>query len=475
MAPLPAWRDKPLSGRRVGRVILQCAIGFLNERRYSKKGSGKSLSVKALVPRSFALGGATAPAGSGVRPRGGRSTSNFALQNRKNEYYIPRYEFFIRQMSSVAHSRDRYLVKSIVHSSQLLTAFRSHGEALPLKEIAARSGLPKTMTFRLLYTLEKCGMIDKVGENLYQSRVRPWKQRLYRLGYAAQGQDTHFAKEVSSSLQRAAAAEGIELITVDNRYSAKTAQRNADLLVRERVDLAIEFQTDEHVAAVVSAKYREAGIPMVAIDIPHPGATYYGANNYEAGLMGGRHIGRWVKEYWQSAIDEIILLELPRAGSLPRMRLTGMLVALNTVLPSAGKCRVAYLDGDGDLGRSFEAVRRHLRTTSARHQVVGAINDPSALGALRAFQEAGREEHCAVMGQNATPEGRTELRRPKTRLIGSVAYFPEKYGDGLIQLSLDILNQRQVPPAVFVEHKLVTPTTVDHFYPNDCLAELARG
>jgi len=54
-------------------------------------------------------------------------------------------------------------------------------------------------------------------------------------------------------LQRAAVAEGIELISLDNRYSAKTAQRNADLLVREKVDLAIEFQTDEHIAAVVSA------------------------------------------------------------------------------------------------------------------------------------------------------------------------------------------------------------------------------
>ena len=72
-------------------------------------------------------------------------------------------------MSSGPQSRDRYLVKSIVHSSQLLTAFRSSGEALPLKEIATRSGLPKTMAFRLLYTLEKCGMVDKVGENLYQS------------------------------------------------------------------------------------------------------------------------------------------------------------------------------------------------------------------------------------------------------------------------------------------------------------------
>jgi len=378
-------------------------------------------------------------------------------------------------MASVSACRDRYLVKSIVHSSQLLTAFRSSGEALPLKEIAARSGLPKTMAFRLLYTLEKCGMVDKVGENLYQSCIRPWKQRLFRLGYAAQGQDSQFSKEVSASLQRAAAAEGIELISVDNRYSAKTAQRNADLLVREKVDLAIEFQTEEHVAAVVAAKYRDANIPMIAIDIPHPGATFYGANNYEAGMIGGRYLARWVKEHWHSELDEIVLLELPRAGSLPRMRLSGMLVALNTVLPSAGKCRVTYLDGDGDLGRSFEAVRRHLRTTRARRIVVGAINDPSALGALRAFQEAGRTENCTIMGQNASPEGRVELRQPNTRLIGTVAYFPERYGEGLIKLSLDILNQRQVPPAVFVEHKLVTPTTVDHYYPNDRLEQLARS
>ena len=171
-------------------------------------------------------------------------------------------------MSPTVPIRDRYLVKAIVHSSQLLGAFRSPGEALPLKEIVARCGLPKTMVFRLLYTLEKCGMVDKLGQNLYQSRVRPWRQRLYRLGYAAQGTDYQFSKEVSEGLQRAAVAEGIELICVDNRYSAKIAQRSADLLVREKVDLAIEFQTDEEVAPIVAAKYREANIPMIAIDIP---------------------------------------------------------------------------------------------------------------------------------------------------------------------------------------------------------------
>src|SRR5947208_1013833 len=242
-------------------------------------------------------------------------------------------------MSDQAVARDPYLVKSVVHASRLLSAFRSSGEALPLREISGRSGLPKSMAFRLLYTLERCGMVEKVGENLYRCSVRPYKPKLYRLGYAAQGTDYQFSKEVSLSLERAAAAEGVELISLDNRYNPKIAQRNADILVREKVDLVIEFQTDEHVAPIVAAKYREANIPLIAIEVPHPGATYFGA----------------------------------------------------------------------------------------------------------------------------------EWRGPGTRLVGSVAYFPEKYGAEIVAVALDILHRRAVPPAVFVKHQLVTPDTVNHIYPNDGL------
>ena len=112
-------------------------------------------------------------------------------------------------------SRDPYLVKSVMHSSEVLAAFRSSGEALPLREVVARSGLPKSMAFRLLYTLERCGMIEKVGENLYRSYVRPFRQKPYRLGYAAQGTDYQFSKEISDGLQRAAAAR----MLFSQRYS----------------------------------------------------------------------------------------------------------------------------------------------------------------------------------------------------------------------------------------------------------------
>jgi len=175
------------------------------------------------------------------------------------------------------------------------------------------------------------------------------------------------------------------------------------------------------------------------------------------------------RRYSSGEVDEIVLISLDRAGSLPKMRLTGMLVGMKEACPPLEHRPVVFIDGDGKLGDTFEAMRRHLRSTRARRFIVGAINDPSALGALRAFQEAGRTDGCAIMGQNASPEGRSELRQKGTRLIGSVAYFPEKYGTQVMSVALDILNRRPVPPAVFVKHQLVTSENVNHVYPNDGL------
>jgi len=213
----------------------------------------------------------------------------------------------------------------------------------------------------------------------------------------------------------------------------------------------------------------EAEIPLIAVEIPHPGATYYGANNYLAGLIGGRHMGRWAKQNWGGAVDEVVLLELRMAGALPASRLTGTLVGLREVLPGIQDRQVVYLNGNGQFGRSLEVLRKHLGLSRGRHVLVSAMNDPSAIGALRAFEEVGRAENCVVMGQNASPEARAELRRPATRLIGSVAYFPEKYGEAIIALAMDILHRKPVPPAVFVKHQLITPENLSHYYPNDTL------
>jgi ribose transport system substrate-binding protein len=364
---------------------------------------------------------------------------------------------------------DRYVVKSLLHASEVLWAFQHPGETLRLRDVMTRTGFGKGMCFRLLYTLRHCGFIEKVENNRYRVIAELRRRKKYRVGYAAQGQDSSFAREVHSGLVRAAEREQVELTVVDNRYQPKVALKNAELLIRERVDLVIEFQTDEAVAPAIASAYNRAGIPMIAIDIPHPGATYFGANNYEAGLLAGRHLARWAKQQWSGQADEILVLDLARAGSLPAARGRGVVAGVRETLQDAAAWPVVSIDADGQFKTSLERVRKHLRETRARRILVGAANDPSALGAARAFQESGRADTCAIVGQNAEPDARAELRAPRTPLIASVGYFPERYGAGLIRLALEILGRRAVAPAMFVKHQMVTRENGDHLYPNDAL------
>jgi len=358
-----------------------------------------------------------------------------------------------------------------------MRAFQSSGEALRLRDVVQRTGLGKGLCFRLLHTLHHIGMVEKVDATRYRLTSEIGRRRRYRIGYAGQGQDTSFPREVLAGLQRAADRENVELIVLDNRYQPKVALRTAEHLVREGVDLVIEFQTDEAVAPAIASRYMEAHIPLIAIDVPHPGATYFGANNYEAGLLAGRHLGQWARSHWQGRVDEVLLLELARAGALVRARMSGALAGLRETLHEAAEsCPVVSIDCDGQFKTALDKVRKHIRESRASHVLVGAANDPSALGATRAFQEAGRADTCAIVGHNAEPDARAELRESRTPLVASVAFFPERYGDGLIKLAFDILARRPAPPALFIHHQLVTPANVDHLYPNDALlGGTARG
>ncbi|MEO7192704.1 MAG: substrate-binding domain-containing protein [Vicinamibacterales bacterium] len=363
-----------------------------------------------------------------------------------------------------------YIVQSVVHASEILRAFQSRGEALRLRELVERTGFKKGLCFRLLHTLRHCGLIDKIDDSRYRLTSEVYPRKRYRIGYAALGHDSSFQRTVQEGLVLAASTEQVELIVLDNRRNARTALRNADHLIRLNVDLVIEFQIDEGIAAAISARYMEAGIPFIAVHVPHPGATYYGANNYQAGLLAGHYLGRWAKSRWNGQVDEVLLIDAARTGPLVHGRIDGVLAGLKETLREVmATTHVTTLDGDGQFALALERTRRHLRRSDRRHVLVGAVNDSSALGAARAFQEAGRATTCAIVGQNAEPDARAELREPRTPLIGSVAYFPERYGEELIALALDILGRLPTPPAKFVRHQVITGGNLNHFYPNDSL------
>ncbi len=372
-------------------------------------------------------------------------------------------------------AKKDYTVSAVVRACDILKFCQSAGHEVSLDEVCTHTKMTRPTTYRLLSTLVGCGMIEKIRKNCYRlSNAQGHKHKL-RFGYASQSEEFSFSRLVSESIRSSAYHAGVELLELSNRYNPKTAIRNAEAFVRERVDLVIEFQTSQRSAPIISSRLVEAGIPIIAIDIPHPGATYYGADNYRAGIIGGRALAQACMKQWGGVVDEVILLELPIAGPLPRSRMTGMLAGIRELIPKLPDEKARFIDGKGRFEDSLAVIRRHVARTKSTKILLGALNDPSCLGGLQAFEEAGRSEHCLAVGHNASIEARREMRRSVSRLVGSVGYFPERYGEAVLSLALDKAAGREIPSATFVKHQMITASNVDIAYPHDTLLQRSEG
>ena len=57
----------------------------------------------------------------------------------------------------------------------------------------------------------------------------------------------------------------------------------------------IEYQIDEQAGSRIMDYFRQAGIPVIAVDIPMVGATFFGVDNYRAGYLAGVALGDWTQ------------------------------------------------------------------------------------------------------------------------------------------------------------------------------------
>ena len=292
----------------------------------------------------------------------------------------------------------------------------------------------------------------------------------YKIGFANLTEDIVFTQLVREGIEEEAAKAGnIELVLADNKLDGATAMANADNFILQGVDGVIEFQTDEKFGNVMMDKFRAEGIPVIAIDIPMPGATFFGADNYRAGAMAGEAAAEWVNENWDGQVDAILVLELPQSGPIPAARMQGQVEGVqNNIANPVPDDMVFYLDSKNTQDEAFKVVSDVLPSIpDAEHVVAVNINEGTALGVIAAFEAAGRADQLITVSQGADPSGRVEMVKDGSRHIGSTGYFPEDYGTYLIPAIIDALECKPLPPAIYVDHQFITKDNVCDFYPED--------
>jgi ribose transport system substrate-binding protein len=351
-----------------------------------------------------------------------------------------------------------YLIPILSKSLDVLELLEQTKGPIALEDVYQQTNISKTSVYRILKTLVHRGYVAQGESGQYRLVSRP---RRLRFGFAAQSGEMPFSLAVASSVTSAAAAAGVELLQLDNRYDPDLAIKNAEEFVRQRVDLVLEFQVEEHVAPHVAHIFKKAEIPLIAIDVPHPNATYFGVDNFEVGYEAGALLAQYACAKWKCKPDWVLGVGFSEAGSFVQSRITGAFEGIRERLDQISSDRFLRLDGRGMRQPSYVAVAEFLRNHRKGQRVlVAASTDSSALGVLDAAQQCGREQDFAIVGQDCIPEVLAEMRKGSSAIIGSISHGAESYGPRLIQLGITLLRGRIVPPYNYVRHHVVTPESL---------------
>jgi ribose transport system substrate-binding protein len=357
---------------------------------------------------------------------------------------------------NVATTKDktkrRYLIPVLTKALDILELLEHENEPMVLEAIHKRTKISKTTVYRILKTLVHRGYVGQGADRTYRRIASPKK---LRFGFGSQSSEMPFSEAVTASLHEAATAVGVDLLVLDNRYEANAAIENAETFIREHVDIVIEFQIDEHVAPIIADRIAAAGIPLIAVDIPHPRATYFGVDNYRAGLEAGGLLADHALNRWEGNVDWTVGLDLEEAGQLVQSRITGAFEGIKSRLPNLPVEAFVRIDGRGMRDKSYRVVLDFLnRHPKDKHVLIAAANDTSAMGAIEAVRSLGREKHVAVVGQDCVPEMVVEMQRKGSPAIASISH--EAYGPKLIDLGLSLLRGEKIAPYNYAEHKAIT-------------------
>jgi ribose transport system substrate-binding protein len=334
---------------------------------------------------------------------------------------------------------------------------QNHGP-ITLEEVYKKTHISKTSVYRILKTLVHRGYVAQTQNGQYRLVARP---RRLCFGFAVQSADLPFSQSVSRSVTSAAAAAGVELVVLDNRFDTETAVSNAVQFAAKRVDLVLEFQAEESVAPRIANVLKKADIPVIAIDVPHPNATYFGVDNFECGTEAGNLLAQHAQRKWKSHVDWVLGVGFNEAGSFVQSRITGAFDAISQRLRNLAPDRFIQVDGRGSRIPSRQAVSEFLQKNPGSQRIlVAAATDSSALGVLDAARQHHREQNIAVVGQDCIPDAIEEMRSGQSALIGSISHEADTYGPRLIQLGISMLRGSAVPPYNYVRHRVVTPETL---------------
>lgn len=292
-----------------------------------------------------------------------------------------------------------------------------------------------------------------------------------KLGFANLIKGVSFTELVERGIIENAKLAGFadgDVFVVDNQFDPAISVKNADIMISKGVNAFIEFQLDAKVNAIIGAKCKEAGIPILGVDIPVPGGIFTGVDNWGTSYDNGKFLAKeLVKKYGSiDDVDLIILASQPVCGEVVMLRTFGAQQALEEEFGTdVLKDKLIIVD----CGASAEEAEAGLLPVLADHPdakniVIHTVDGMQGVGVRSALDTYNITPETTFIMSNGLDETDQEYLR-KGYINACRAYFPENYGNVIVPAAVAAAKHIYVPPEVYVETLIVTLETLNDYYP----------
>lgn len=298
----------------------------------------------------------------------------------------------------------------------------------------------KNMTYIIIFFMVL--IIFTVTYNIYTAPVA--KHKVFGVSYMTM--NNPFYKIINNEILKVVEKNNDTLITLDPELDVDKQNEQIYKFIDAKVDgifiNPIDFEQIE--PALQAAK--RANIPVIIIDAPDSDESLVNctivSDNYDAGVQCAKDM----MERLDSA--NIVLLKHTTAKSA-KERIEGFL----SVIDNNEKYKVINeAECDGQLEIAMPKMQEIIAETPDI-DVVMALNDPSALGALAALEKNNKND-VMVYGIDGTPEIKALIGRNQM-IVGTVAQSPIKMGQIAVENMYNILNGKKIEKNIIIPISLI--------------------
>ena len=298
----------------------------------------------------------------------------------------------------------------------------------------------KNMTYIIIFFMVL--IIFTVTYNIYTAPVA--KHKVFGVSYMTM--NNPFYKIINNEILKVVEKNNDTLITLDPELDVDKQNEQIYKFIDQKVDgifiNPIDFEQIE--PALQAAK--RANIPVIIIDAPVSDESLVNctivSDNYDAGVQCAKDM----MERLDSA--NIVLLKHTTAKSA-KERIEGFL----SVIDNNEKYKVINeAECDGQLEIAMPKMQEIIKQTPDI-DVVMALNDPSALGALAALEKNNKND-VMVYGIDGTPEIKALIGRNQM-IVGTVAQSPIKMGQIAVENMYNILNGKKIEKNIIIPISLI--------------------